>query len=113
MVDEGRERTLVTLGAKRMVVVAEVVGRKAPREEGYEMFRPLLVQRVSQEMAGQAVVDLLETLSIRNRMNVVVKPVERPSKEDEEGEETGTGTETPAGEPEPAEPPAPMPDIGR
>jgi len=104
MVDEGRERTLVTLGAKRMVVVAEVVGRKAPREQGYEMFRPLLVQRVSQQMAGQAVVDLLETLSIRNRMNVVVKPVEKPSKEGEEGEET---------EPEPAEPPAPMPDIGR
>ncbi|MEA3367559.1 MAG: hypothetical protein U9R68_05540 [Planctomycetota bacterium] len=107
MVQDGRERTLVTLGRKRMVVVAELVGRKAPREAAYERFRPLVAQRVARQMAGQALVDLLQTGSIQRRMAVVI---DVPETEPKEGGRTTTDT---GSGPEPPEPPAPPPDIGR
>jgi len=107
MVQDGRERTLVTLGRKRMVVVAELVGRKAPREAAYERFRPLVAQRVAQQMAGRALVDLLQTGSIQRRMAVVV---DVPETEPKEGGRTTTDT---GSGPEPPEPPVPPPDIGR
>jgi len=73
MVEDGRERTLVTLGDKKMVVVAELMGRKAPREAGYAVFRPMVARRVAQQMAGRAVPELLEPGAVRRRMAVVVE----------------------------------------
>ncbi|MFO8013674.1 MAG: hypothetical protein R6X20_10260 [Phycisphaerae bacterium] len=107
MLKDGRERTLVTLGQRQMVVVAELVGRKAPREDGYALFRPVVAQRVSREMAGQAVVDLLEVGSIQRRMAVVV---EMPEEGEKEGAEAPPDEDA---EPVPDEPQIPMPDIGR
>jgi hypothetical protein len=107
MLKDGRERTLVTLGQRQMVVVAELVGRKAPREGGYALFRPVVAQRVSRQMAGQAVTDLLEVGSIQRRMAVVV---EMPEEKAEEGAEAPADEDA---EPVPDEPQIPMPDIGR
>jgi len=101
MVRDGRERTLVTLGDKQIVVVAEVIGRKAPREAGYERFRPLVAQRLSRRMADQALADLLDTEAILRRMAVTVKA----SEEDAKGGEPAPAEEPPG--PEPAEPPPP------
>ncbi len=118
MVEDARERTLVTLGAKKTVVVAELVGRKAPRREGFAMLRPMLVQRVSRQMAGRAVVDLLDTDAIQRRMGVEVRD-EKPAEGEAEGDADAAAPAAPetdagaAAEPEPAEPPVPMPDIGR
>ncbi len=71
MVEDGRERTLVSLGKQKMVVVAELIGRKAPREAAYAAFRPMVVRRVAQQMAGRAVPELLEPGAVRRRMAVV------------------------------------------
>jgi len=104
MVRDGRERTLVTLGDKQMVVVAEVIDRKAPREAGYARFRPLVVQRLSRRMAGRALMDLLDPASIRRRWDVSVEISEKPEKEDDPSAEDGSTA------PEPDEATAPEPD---
>jgi hypothetical protein len=107
MVQDGRERTLVTLGQRKMVVVAELVGRKAPRESGYKMFRPLVAQRVSQRMAGRTVTDLFTKEAVQERMAVEVeKPKERAEEGDEDDAEAGPDDER-------SEPQVPMPDVGR
>jgi hypothetical protein len=78
MAGEGRQRTMVTLADKREVVVAELVGRKEPREAHYARMRPFLAQMVGSRVAGITLRQALEPAAIQRRMAVVLDvPEER------------------------------------
>jgi len=94
MVKEGRERTLVTLGREKMVVVAELAGRKAPREAAYEQLRPLVAQRVGRKLAGEALTSLIDPSAVRRRMAAVAEITDAPQPGDPKLPDTG-----PSGDP--------------
>jgi len=93
MVEEGRQRTLVTLPDRGMVVVAELAGKKPPREAGFKRALPLLLRRVGGGMAGRVVRDLLDPKNIQRRLAVVAVEEERPPAKPKEGggSESGAG----------------------
>jgi hypothetical protein len=76
MTADDRRRTLVTLAERQMVVVAELAGRKAPREAMFDAMRPLLVQRVGMEISAAPFRNVLSLDAIRRRMKVIVEDVE-------------------------------------
>jgi len=78
MVAEKRQRTLVTLAERQVVVVAELMERKAPREAAYSRIRLLLARKVGQELADNALRAVIDMGAIRRRMVVVA---EEPSGE--------------------------------
>ena len=73
MAEDGRQRTLVTLGDRRMVVVAELIERKPPREAAFDAMRPLVAQRVAVRLAEGAVRAVLAGGAVQRRMTVVAE----------------------------------------
>jgi len=71
MAADGRQRTLVTLAEARQVVVAELVGRKEPREAAYQRDRAMLADRVGRQVAETALRQALDLGSIQRRMAVI------------------------------------------
>ena len=69
---DGRQRTLVTLLEERAVVVAELAGRKGPRKAAYDLWQPILVQEISQEIGSAAADEVLAPAAVRTRFNVTV-----------------------------------------
>lgn len=73
MAADGRQRTLVTLAQQETVVVAELLDRKAAREAAFDRMRPLVAQRVSGKLAGEALQRLVDLGAIQRRMTVVAE----------------------------------------
>jgi hypothetical protein len=71
MAADGRQRTMVTLAEEREVVLAELVGRKEPREAAYQRDRPVLADRVGRQVAEIALRQAIDLGSIQRRMKVV------------------------------------------
>ena len=71
MAADGRQRTLVTLAEEREVVLAELVGRKEPREAAYQKDRVILADRVGRQVAEIALRQAIDLGSIQRRMAVV------------------------------------------
>jgi len=71
MAADGRQRTMVTLAEEREVVLAELVGRKEPREAAYQRDRPVLADRVGRQVAEIALRQAIDLGSIQRRMAVV------------------------------------------
>jgi len=96
MLKEGRQRTLVTLSDERMVVVAQLVDRKAPREAAYEQWQPLVASRVASRLAAEGLHDVLDPDAVVRRMKVVVKEP-KPEPSEKGGETDAAPAETPSG----------------
>ena len=73
----GRERTLVTLAPQRMVVVAELVGRRPPREAAFEVFRSMLADEVARDLGAGAMKDVIDPAAVRARFAITVLEAER------------------------------------
>ena len=71
MAEDGRERTLVTVVGRQMVVAAELIERKPPREAAFDAMRPLIAQRVGMRLAQNAVRDVLATGAVQRRMTII------------------------------------------
>jgi len=71
MAEEGRQRVLVTLADRRMVVAAELIERKSPREAAFDAMRPLIAQRVAGRLVQTAIRDVLDSGAVQRRMTVV------------------------------------------
>ena len=71
MAADGRQRTMVTLAEEREVVLAQLVGRKEPREAAYQRDRPVLADRVGRQVAEIALRQAIDLGSIQRRMAVV------------------------------------------
>lgn len=79
MAEDGRQRTLVTLAEQRMVVAAELIERKPPREAAFDAMRPLIAQRVTSRLAENALRAVLAGGAIQRRMTVVAEVVDTSS----------------------------------
>jgi hypothetical protein len=73
MADENKRLTQVTLAKDKAVVVAELVGRRLPRQALFEKMRPLLAGQVAIEVGGPAWRQVLSLEAIQKRMDVVLK----------------------------------------
>ena len=73
MAEEGRQRTLVTLADRQMVVAAELIERKLPREAAFDTMRPLVAQRVASRLVQTAIRAVLDTGAVQRRMTVVAE----------------------------------------
>jgi hypothetical protein len=62
---------MVTLAEEREVVLAELVGRKEPREAAYQRDREVLADRVGRQVAEIALRQAIDLGSIQRRMAVV------------------------------------------
>ncbi|MBE3070739.1 MAG: hypothetical protein IMZ66_10940 [Planctomycetes bacterium] len=93
MAAEGRQRALVTLAERRMVVVAELVDHKAPREAGYQRMRPLLVQKVAQQLGDGALRQALDMGAIQRRMIVLAEAEVEGASAQRQGEEPAESEE--------------------
>jgi hypothetical protein len=71
MAADGRQRTMVTLAEEREVILAELVGRKEPREAAYQKDRVILADRVGRQVAEIALRQAIDLGSIQRRMAVV------------------------------------------
>lgn len=89
MAEDGRQRILVTLAGRQMVVAAELIERKPPREAAFDAMRPLIAQRVASRLAGSALRDVLASGAIQRRMIVVPEVVDDSPRPSETGDETG------------------------
>jgi hypothetical protein len=63
----------VSLAEEKRVVVAELLGRKMPREALFERLRPALVDQVRRELGGKAFREAISVASIERRMGVAMK----------------------------------------
>jgi pyruvate/2-oxoglutarate dehydrogenase complex dihydrolipoamide acyltransferase (E2) component len=73
MAMESKKLTLVSLAEEKRVVVAELLGRKMPREALFERLRPALVDQVRRELGGKAFREAISVASIERRMGVAMK----------------------------------------
>jgi len=73
MAEEGQQRILVTLADRRMVVAAELIERKLPREAAFDTMRPLIAQRVAGRLVQTAIGDVLDSGAVWRRMTVVAE----------------------------------------
>ena len=89
MSEDGRQRTLVTLAARQMVVAAELIERKPPREAAFDAMRPLIAQRGASRLIENALRDVLASGAIQRRMMVVPEVVDESARPSETGDETG------------------------
>jgi len=89
MAEDGRQRTLVTLAGRQMVVAAELIERKPPREAAFDAMRPLIAQRVASRLTESALRDVLASGAIQRRMTVVPEVVDDSPRPSETGDETG------------------------
>ncbi len=89
MAEDGRQRTLVTLAARQMVVAAELIERKPPREAAFDAMRPLIAQRVASRLTGNVLRDVLAIGAIQRRMTVVPEVGDDSHRPSETGDETG------------------------
>jgi len=86
MLEEGRQRTLVTLADERMVAVAQLMDRKAPREAAYEQWQPMVAGRVAGRLAGEGLQDVLDPDAVIRRMKVILDlPKPKASEEGQQG----------------------------
>ena len=93
MLEEGRQRTLVTLGDERMVVVAELVDRKAPRQAAYEQWQPMVAGRVANRLAAEGLQEVLDPDAVQRRMNVVVLEPTPKAREEADAADASTTPE--------------------
>ena len=70
---ESKKLTLVSLAEEKRVVVAELLGRKPPREALFERLRPALVDQVRRELGGKGFREAINMASIERRMGVAMK----------------------------------------
>jgi hypothetical protein len=73
MAMESKKLTLVSLAEEKRVVVAELLGRKMPREALFERLRPALVDQVRRELGGKAFREAINVVGIERRAGVVLK----------------------------------------
>ncbi|MBE3097344.1 MAG: hypothetical protein IMZ44_09480 [Planctomycetes bacterium] len=73
MAMESKKLTLVSLAEEKRVVVAELLGRKPPREALFEGLRPALVDQVRRELGGKGFREAINMASIERRMGVAMK----------------------------------------
>jgi hypothetical protein len=73
MAMESKKLTLVSLAEEKRVVVAELLGRKMPREALFERLRPALVDQVRRNLGGKAFREAIDMASIERRMGVDMK----------------------------------------
>jgi hypothetical protein len=73
MAMESKKLTLVSLAEEKRVVVAELLGRKPPREALFERLRPALVEQVRRELGGKAFREAINVAGIERRMGVAMK----------------------------------------
>jgi len=89
MAEGGRRRTLVTVAGRQMVVAAELIDRKPPREAAFETMRPLVAQRVASRLAQNAVRNVLATNAVRRRMTVVAEQTQASAERRETDDDPG------------------------
>jgi hypothetical protein len=76
MAAEGKKLTLVSLAEEQMVVVAQLLGRKPPREAKFLLMRPLLAQQTGWQLGGAALRQAVDLSAIQRRLSVVLSAPE-------------------------------------